>query len=132
MRMVKRYDRPGEGHPLYAEAVQHGDTLYLAGVAPLDEAHQVVGGQDAGKQADAVFAIIKEILSAHGADFADVLKMTVYLQNIEDRAAVARSRERWFAGARPASTLVEVSRLGLPDMLLEVDVIAALDTSGKG
>ena len=125
--MPERYDRDGQGHPLYAEAVRHRDTLYLSGVAPLDEAQRVIGGADAEQQADAVFDIIRELLHAYGAGFDSIVKMTVYLRNMEDRAAVARSRERWFAGARPASTLIEVSRLGLPDMLLELDAIAALD-----
>lgn len=124
--MLQRFDRTGRAHPLYAEAVRHGGTLYLSGIAPLDEAGRVVGGPDARRQADAVFRTMQTILLAHGAGFADVVKLTVYLRDIADRAGVAQSRARWFAGARPASTLIAVSALGLPDMLLEVDAIAAL------
>lgn len=124
--MLARFDRAGCAHPLYAEAVRHRDTLYLSGIAPLDAAGRVLGGPDARRQADAVFRTLQTILLAHGAGFADVIKLTIYLRDIGDRAQVAQSRARWFAGARPASTLIEVSRLGLPDMLLEVDAIAAL------
>lgn len=121
--MIKRYDIEQPPHPLYATAVRCGDTLYLSGIAPLDDSGRVVG-DDAERQADKVFEIMARVLAAHGAGFGDVLKLNVYLRRIADRPGVAVSRERWFKGARPASTLLEVSNLGLPEMLLEVEAIA--------
>lgn len=121
--MIKRYDIEQPPHPLYATAVRCGETLYLSGIAPLDESGNVVGA-DAEQQADKVFEIMSRVLAAHGVGFAEVLKLTVYLRSIADRPGVAASRERWFQGARPASTLLAVSDLGLPGMLLEIEAIA--------
>lgn len=116
---------PGFPEPLshYADAVLAGDTLYISGIVPVDERGQVVG-DDVVAQARQVFALMHRVLQAAGASPADVVKVTVYLLDIDDRPAINPVRQEFFGAARPASTLVEVSRLAVPGARLEIEAIA--------
>jgi 2-iminobutanoate/2-iminopropanoate deaminase len=118
----------GLAEPLshYTDAVMAGDTLYLSGIVPIDADGNVVG-EDAVAQARQVFANMELVLTAAGATAADVTKVTVYLLDIDDRARINPVRQEFFGEARPASTLVEVSRLAVPGALLEIEAVAHLD-----
>jgi enamine deaminase RidA (YjgF/YER057c/UK114 family) len=61
-----------------------------------------------------------------GASFADVVKVTTFLTDIADRAHINPVRQEFFGEARPASTLVEVSALVLPEFLIEVEAVAVI------
>ena len=110
----------------YADAVLAGDTLYVSGIVPVDADGEVVGGDDVVAQARQVFAIMARVLAAAGAEPADVVKVTVYLLDIDDRPRINPVRQEFFGAARPASTLVEVSRLAVPGARLEIEAIAHL------
>jgi 2-iminobutanoate/2-iminopropanoate deaminase len=110
----------------YTDAVAAGDTLYLSGIVPVDADGSVVGGDDVVAQARQVFANMRRVLTAAGAEPADVLKVTIYLLDIEDRPRINPVRQEFFGAARPASTLVEVNRLAVPGALLEIEAIAHL------
>ena len=71
-----------------------------------------------------MFVNIGRVLGAAGAAFKDVVKVTVYLLDVDDRARINPVRQEVFGDARPASTLVEVSRLAVPGALLEIDAVA--------
>jgi 2-iminobutanoate/2-iminopropanoate deaminase len=118
----------GLAEPLshYADAVVAGDTLYVSGIVPVDADGEVVGGDDVVAQARQVFQIMHRVLAAGGAAPADVVKVTVYLIDIEDRPLVNPVRQEFFGAARPASTLVEVSRLAVPGARLEIEAVARL------
>lgn len=109
----------------YADAVLAGDTLYISGIVPVDE-HGAVVGDDVVAQARQVFALMGRVLGAAGAEPADVAKVTVYLLDVDDRPAINPVRQEFFGGARPASTLVEVSRLAVPGARLEIEAVAHL------
>jgi reactive intermediate/imine deaminase len=111
----------------YADAVLAGDTLYISGIVPVDAAGAVVGGDDVAAQAQQVFDLMGRVLAAAGATPGDVAKVTVYLLDIDDRPRINPVREAFFGAARPASTLVEVSRLAVPGARLEIEAIAHLD-----
>jgi 2-iminobutanoate/2-iminopropanoate deaminase len=110
----------------YADAVLAGDTLYISGIVPVDE-HGAVVGDDIVAQARQVFDLMGRVLAAAGGAPGDVAKVTVYLLDIDDRARINPVREAFFGDARPASTLVEVSRLAVPGARLEIEAIAHLD-----
>jgi 2-iminobutanoate/2-iminopropanoate deaminase len=110
----------------YADAVLAGDTLYVSGIVPVDADGEVVGGDDVVAQARQVFAIMARVLAAAGAEPADVVKVTVYLLDIDDRPRINPVRQEFFGAARPASTLVEVSRLAVPGARLEIEAVAHL------
>jgi 2-iminobutanoate/2-iminopropanoate deaminase len=122
----KEYRVNGLPEPIshYTDAVQAGGLLFVSGCIPVDARGRLVGGDDVVAQARQVFANVGAVLAAAGAGFSDVVKVTVFLTDIDDRPLINTVRQDVFAGARPASTLVEVSRLALPGARLEVEAVA--------
>jgi reactive intermediate/imine deaminase len=110
----------------YADAVVAGDTLYVSGIVPVDATGALVGGDDVVAQTRQVFAIMERVLGAAGATPADVVKVTVYLLDVDERPLINPVRQEFFGDTRPASTLVEVSRLAVPGARLEIEAIAHL------
>lgn len=109
----------------YTDAVRFGDVLYVSGCGPLDADLNLVG-DDVAAQTRQVLTNMQRILEAAGATFADVLKVTVYLTNVNDREAINPVRQEFFGAARPASTLVEVSALAIPGMMVEIEAVVGL------
>jgi 2-iminobutanoate/2-iminopropanoate deaminase len=124
----RELDVEGLAEPIshYADAVVAGDTLYVSGIVPVDGAGELVGGDDVVAQAEQVFAVMGRVLAAAGAQASDVVKVTVYLLDVDDRPRINPVRQAFFGDARPASTLIEVSRLAVPGARLEVEAIAHL------
>src|SRR5215218_3380780 len=98
----------------YCDAVRFGDLLFISGL---------VGEGDAARQTRQIFENMRRVLDEAGTGFGDVLKVTVFLKNIEDRARINPVRQEFFGSARPASTLVEISRLVRPDLLVEIEAV---------
>lgn len=119
---------PGLNPPIshYCDAVRFGNMLFISGMAPLDPDLNVIGGDDVVAQAEAVFAALDKILKQAGASFADILKVTVLLTDVNDRAKINPVRQKYFGSAKPASTLFEVSRLAVPGMKVEIEAVAGL------
>ena len=109
----------------YCDAVRWGDLLFVSGVAPVDAKGKVVSG-DAAAQTRQIFLNMKAILDAAGASFADVLKVTVYLTDVEDRKKINPVRQEFFGAARPASTLIGVQALAIPEMKVEIEAVVGL------
>ena len=118
---------PGLAEPIshYTDAVWAGDLLFISGCVPVDSAGDLVPG-DVVAQARQVFANIALVLAAAGGGFADVVKVTVFLIDVDDRQAVNVVRKEVFGASRPASTLVEVSRLAIPGARVEVEAVALI------
>jgi reactive intermediate/imine deaminase len=116
----------GQAEPIshYTDAVRVGDLLFVSGVVPVDDQGRLVGGDDVVAQARQVFASMGAVLAAGGASFADVAKVTIFLTDIDDRPRVNPVRQEVFGETRPASTLVEVSRLAVPGAKIEVEAVA--------
>src|SRR5438552_15915103 len=110
----------------YTDAVRVGDLLFVSGIAPLDAQMRVVGDGDPAEQTRQIFRNLDAVLRAAGATPADVLKVTVYLTHIDDRPRINPVRQEFFGAARPASTLVEVSRLAIPGMPVEIEAVVRL------
>jgi reactive intermediate/imine deaminase len=119
---------PGQPEPIshYTDAVRAGELLFVSGCVPVDGEGRLVGGDDVVAQARQVLANIEAVLVAAGATFADVVKVTVYLTDIADRARINPVRQEFFGATRPASTLVEVSALAIPGAKLELDAVALI------
>ena len=126
--MRKEYRVPGQAEPIshYTDAVEANGLLFVSGIVPVDADGRVIGGEDVVEQARQVFRNMGEVLAAAGAGFADVVKVTVFLTDVDDRARINPVREEVFGEARPASTLVEISRLAIPGAKIEVECVAAL------
>ncbi len=110
----------------YANGVRAGDTIYVSGQVALDAAGRLVGPGDVVAQTRQCLDNVKLVLAAAGATLADVVKVTVYLADADDRPRVNEVRKAYFGANRPASTLVEVSRLALPGLLVEIEAIAVV------
>ncbi len=119
---------PGLNPPIshYTDAVRFGDILFVSGIAPVDENLELVGGEDVAAQARQIFVNMDKILTAAGAGFGDVLKVTVYLTDVDDRSKINPVRQEYFGDARPASTLIGVSELAIPGMKVEIDAVVGL------
>lgn len=119
---------PGLPAPLshYTDAVRFGDLLFISGAAPLDGDNNLVGPGDVTAQTRQVLENIAAVLRAAGAGFGDILKVTVYLTDMADRGAVNEVRKEYFGDAYPASTLVEVSKLAVDGMIVEIEAVAGI------
>ena len=125
--MRDEIDVPGQATPIShsAHAVRaDGPLLFVSGVVPVDEQGDLAGGDDVVEQARAVFRNLEAVLAAGGASFADVVKVTVFLTDVDDRPKINPVRQEVFGAARPASTLVEVSRLAIDGAKIEVEAVA--------
>ena len=127
---AKRQELRVEGLPEplshYTDAVRFGDILFVSGLTAHDGEGKLVGGTDTAAQTRQILVNLKLVLDAAGATMADVLKVTVFLTDINDRAAINPVRQEFFGAAKPASTLIEVSRLALPEMKVEIEAVVGL------
>lgn len=128
----QEYTLAGLAPPIshYCDAVRFGDLLFISGMVGVDEQGRLVGGSDAARQTRQIFENMKKVLDAAGAGFGDVLKVTVFLTDIEDRARINPVRQEFFGNARPASTLVQVAKLVRPDLLVEIEAVVGLPKKG--
>jgi 2-iminobutanoate/2-iminopropanoate deaminase len=108
----------------YTHAVSFGDLVCVSGFLPTTQTGELVGEDDVEAQTYQVLRNLEQALRAAGSSLQDILKVTVYLMDIRDRARVNLARQEMFGSARPASTLVEVSKLALPGAKVEIDAIA--------
>jgi 2-iminobutanoate/2-iminopropanoate deaminase len=127
---VKRSNPPTlskpTGYTHLVEVTGPGKTIYVAGQIALDKDGNVVGAGNMKAQAEQVFKNLQAALEAAGAKFSDVVKMNTSVTDMEQAPAVREVRARYFGDATPASTLVQVVRLARPELLLEIEVIAAV------
>ena len=109
-----------------SRAVRAGDFISVAGTAPLDAGGRTVGAGDAVAQARRCFEIVARALEELGAGVADVVRTRILLTRIEDWEAVARVHGEFFRDARPANTVMQVTRFIDPDWLVEVEADAVV------
>jgi reactive intermediate/imine deaminase len=115
----------------FSHAVRAGGLIFVSGQVPLDETGAVVGAGDVGAQTRQVFRNLGAVLEAAGATFADVVKLTFFVRDIGAIGAIRAIRDEFVDTADPpASSLVEVSRLFMPELLIEVEAVAVAPGSG--
>lgn len=127
-RIVRKHDNePIEQHIGYSQVVRTRDLVALAGVVSWSADLQPIGVGDIVKQITTVYQTIGRLLAAEGLTLADVIKETIYTLDMDGMIAAAEHRRRCYeaVSALPASTWVQVTRLAHPDLLLEVEVLAA-------
>jgi len=108
----------------YSQAIQVDGWLYASGQLPMTPAGDMVEG-DIEAQAEQVFNNIEAILKAAGGSLSQVVKATVFVQDLNDFARLNAVYERRFAGHKPARSTVEVARLPR-DARVEIEIIARL------
>jgi enamine deaminase RidA (YjgF/YER057c/UK114 family) len=130
---VLEYPRP-EGlrpHPAYSHVVVASGTrlVYTAGQLSVDEHGALVGAGDLGAQTMQAMRNVGLALAAAGATYADIVKITTYVVDYkpEYRAVINDARASFFGdGPRPASTLIGVAALALPEWLVEIEAVAVV------
>ena len=121
-----RVDGLAEPISHFTDAVQTGSLLFVSGIVPVDGEGRLVGGDDVVAQTRQVFENMRAVLAAAGCGFEDVVKVTVFLTDIDDQPLINPVRQEVFGSSRPASTLVEVSRLAVEGAKVEVEAVAVV------
>jgi enamine deaminase RidA (YjgF/YER057c/UK114 family) len=129
---IKRINPAELGTPAgYSQIVdvRAGRIIFIAGQTALDRDGNAVGRHDFAAQAAQVFSNLSIALQASGCTAANLVKLTVFLTDMDNLARYREARNRFFASvtppAAPAVTLVEVSKLYGPDFMIEIEAIAA-------
>ena|ERR1700687_5556468 len=130
---IRRLNPPELGAPPgYSQVVdvRASRIIFIAGQTALDRDGALVGGNDFAAQADQVFRNLSAALQSVGCTASNLVKLTVFLRDMDHLLAYREARNRFFATvsppAAPAVTLVEVSELYGPDFLIEIEAIAAV------
>jgi enamine deaminase RidA (YjgF/YER057c/UK114 family) len=129
----KRFVNPPGLKPLgmYSNtACGRGTMVFIAGQVAVDAEGRIVGKGDIEAQAVQVFENLKLALSAAGATFQDVLKLTIFIKNLNPQArkAVMGVRGRYISHTSPpAATMIGIDRLVEDDLLVEVEAVAVVD-----
>jgi enamine deaminase RidA (YjgF/YER057c/UK114 family) len=126
MAEIKRFLLPDEMEPVshYCHAIRAGDRVWVSGTVGVRPDGTIP--EDTAEQFQVAIDTVDRCLKAVGAEARHVVKVTVLLTDINDRAAISPIRQAYFGEHRPASTLFEVSALVSPEMKVEIEVEAVV------
>lgn len=111
----------------YSRAVRVGPHVWVSGTTATDDSGSVVGEGEPGTQARQALENICRALEAAGASVRQVVRTRMYVTDVDDWPAIAAVHAEFFGAVRPAATMVEVSRLVSPSMLVEIEAEAYVD-----
>jgi len=130
---IRRLNPPDLGPPPgYSQVVdvRASRVIFIAGQTALDRRGELVGRNDFPAQAEQVFQNLRVALQSVGCTPGNLVKLTVFLRNMDHLPMYREARNRFFAEttppAAPAITLVEVSKLYGPDFMIEIEAVAAV------
>jgi len=133
IRMIKEILNPKNVprplKPTFSQGVKVTDAktlVFASGQVALDKDGNLVGKGDAYAQAMKLLENMKLVLNEAGATFDNVVQIKVYLKDMRDFEAIHKARAHYFLKEPPSSTLVQISQLVHPDMLVEMDAMAVL------
>ena len=130
---VKNFGIPAEKSFIYSQAVKVGDIVYLSGQLSHDEEGNLVGAGDYEVQTRQTYDNILTLLGRYGLDLGHIVDETIYVLGLPDafRGIIRVRREIYREIVPPASTIVAVTALGLPDQLVEIKAVAHMIPPGR-
>ena len=104
-----------------------GDVVILSGQAAIDRQGQVIGAGDFDAQAEATFQNVKTVLELAGSSMENIINVNIYLTDMANFPKILELREKWFTPPYPADTIVGVTALALPELMIEIQAIAVVE-----
>ena len=126
LRQRVNSNTPWESRVGYSRAVRVGDTVYVSGTTATDASGALVGRGDAYAQTVQTLENIRAALERTGSGIRDVVRTRIFVTDIERWEEIGRAHGEVFSEIRPAATMVEVSRLIDPEMLVEIEAEARI------
>lgn len=125
MDMTRIKTEPDPFEPFcISQAMKVGNLVFTSGQAALDAQGQIIGAGDFDRQAQQTFENLQAVLHAAGSELGRVVKVTIYLTDMAHFPRIVELRKTWFSEPWPADTIVEVSSLALPELMIEIEAVA--------
>lgn len=112
----------------YSRAVKVGAHVFVSGTTAVDESGEIMGREDVYQQTRQCISNIEKALKKAGSTLKDVVRTRAFITDIEQWEAFGKAHQEFFGEVKPAATLVEVSQLIHPELLIEIEADAVINS----